>query len=406
MAFAAGTSKVVIIDKEIGGWGVKPATNSSTAKYVPRVTLDLALSRESFRSERMNSHGQIGEARSGTDDVSGTYSEELAAGSHTDIWAALLRGPWVAGETYTASTISASAVDNSLSDSANKFLIEGFKVGDVISISGFASPATANNKRASVRSVTAGKMVLDTALVTKAAGDSVTVAVPGKKLSIPSKVDERTDDSFTVEQYYADIGVSRVASGVKFGSASISMSPDSMATVEFAMMGKDMVSSGTRYFTAPSAATASSVMASNKASLIIDGQPEVLVTSLSLEINGGLEAGKTIGNLLPDNTRPAAAIFQGVIEVSGELTAYFEDDALFTKFRDDTDITLSVRFIGDNGKEFIVKLPRVRLGSASPDDTPTGGLSQSISFTALYNEAATPTSATEASSIVLQELLS
>ena len=406
MAFSSGVNKVVVVDKEIS-WGTKPATNSGTAKYLPRVTMDMALSRESFKSERINSHSQIGEARSGTDDVSGQLSDEIAAGSHTDIWAGLLRGAWVNGVTTAAlTTVSASAVDNSINDSANGFLTAGFKVGDVVNVSGFTAPATANNGRANILSVTAGKIVLNKVLVTKAAGDSITVAVPGKKLSIPSEVDDRTDDSFTVEQYYADIGVSRVASGVKFGSASISMSPDSMATVEFAMMGKDMVSSGTRYFTAPSAATASSVMAANKASLIIDGQPEVLVTSLSLEINGGLEAGKTIGNLLPDNTRPAAAIFQGVIEVSGELTAYFEDDALFAKFRDDTDITLSVRFIGDNGKELIIKLPRVRLGSASPDDTPTGGLSQTISFNALYNEAATATSATEDSSVVLQEILS
>ena len=54
-----------------------------------------------------------------------------------------------------------------------------------------------------------------------------------------------------------------------------------MATVEFGVMGKDMVSTGVQYFTAPAAQSASSVMASNRASLIIDGQPEVLVTSLS-----------------------------------------------------------------------------------------------------------------------------
>lgn len=405
MAFASGVSKQVIIDKE-ASWGVKPATSSVTAKYLPRVSLDLNLSREQFRSERINSHSQVAEARSGTDSVEATLSDEVAAGSHTDIWAALLRGPWVAGVTKAAATtISAASADNSINDSANGFLTAGFKVGDVVNVTGFTAPATANNGRASILSVTAGKIVLNKTLITKAAGDNVAIAVPGNKLVIPTAVEDRTDDSFTIEQYFADVGVSRVASGCKFGSASISMSPDSMATVEFGVMGKDMVSTGVQYFTAPAAQSASSVMASNRASLIIDGQPEVLVTSLSLEINGGLEAGKTIGNLLPDNTRPAAAIFQGIIEVSGELTAYFEDDAMFTKFRDDIDTTLSIRLIGDNGKELVIKLPRVRLGSASPDDTPTGGLSQTISFQALYNEAATATTATEASSVVVQEIL-
>ena len=58
-----GVSKQVIIDKE-ASWGVKPATNSVTAKYLPRVSLDLNLSREQFRSERINSHSQVAEARS------------------------------------------------------------------------------------------------------------------------------------------------------------------------------------------------------------------------------------------------------------------------------------------------------------------------------------------------------
>ena len=64
----------------------------------------------------------------------------MAAGSHTDIRAALLRGPWVAGVTKAAATtISAASADNSINDSANGFLTAGFKVGDVVNVLGFTA---------------------------------------------------------------------------------------------------------------------------------------------------------------------------------------------------------------------------------------------------------------------------
>ena len=105
-----------------------------------------------------------------------------------------------------------------------------------------------------------------------------------------------------------------------------------------------------------------------------------------------------------DNTRPAAAIFQGRIEVSGTLTAYFENDVLFEKFRDEEDITLAFWMKGDAGKDIIFKMGRVKLGSATPSDGATGGLTQEISFNALYREGTTGT-AYDDSCIVIQEVI-
>ena len=46
MAFASGINKVVVVHKETV-WGTAPAAGSTSARYIPRVNLDLALSRES-----------------------------------------------------------------------------------------------------------------------------------------------------------------------------------------------------------------------------------------------------------------------------------------------------------------------------------------------------------------------
>ena len=403
MAFASGINKVVVVHKETV-WGTAPAAGSTSARYIPRVNLDLALAREAFASDRINSHAQVGESRSGTDVVSGTLADEIATGSHTAMYECLLRGVFATGATSTKITVSSSAVDNSLNDSGNGFITGGYKIGDVVDITGFTAPATANNGRAMIMSLTAGKMVLSgVTLVTKAAGDSVVVTVAGKKLGVPAEVANRTDDSYTVEQFYADIGVSRLATGCKFGSASFSLQPDAMGTVDFDVQAKDMKTAAMRYFTAPQAAYASSVMASNKAFLMMDGAPAVLVTGLDFEVQGNLEAASVVGNLQPDGTRPSAAIFQGRIEVSGTVTAFFENDVLFEKFRDEDEITLAFWMKGDGGKDIVFKMGRVKLGSATPNDGSTGGLTQEISFNALYREGATGT-AYDDSSIIIQEI--
>lgn len=403
MSFASGISKSVIICEE-STWGTAPATGSTSAKFLPRVSLDLSLTRDSFASSRINQHAQVGESRSGTDKVSAKFADECASGSHTEIYESILRGSFVAGVTNTAAVISASATGNKLVRSTGSWITLGFKIGDVVDITGFTSPATANNGRGMVMSLTTTDMVISgVTLTTKAEGDSVTVAVAGKKLGIPATVAARSDRSFTIEQFYSDIGVSRLATGCKFGSAAVSIQPDAIATVEFSVEGKDMKTDSVAYFTAPQAATASSVMAGNKAFLMVDGSPAVAVTGLDFEIKGNLEPATVVGNLQSDNTRPSAAIFQGRIEVSGTLTAYFESDALFTKFRDDTDITLAFWMKGDSGKDLIYKMGRVRLGSATPNDAATGGLTQELSFNALYRENASGT-AYDDSCIVIQEI--
>jgi hypothetical protein len=78
---------------------------------------------------------------------------------------------------YTGTTISAAASDNSLNDSADQFVAEGFEVGQRINVAGFTGDVGNNFHSAEILSVTVGKIVLgaDTVLVDDAAGESVTL---------------------------------------------------------------------------------------------------------------------------------------------------------------------------------------------------------------------------------------
>lgn len=400
MAIASGVGKLLIIGKETV-WGTPAATNAG--KYYRRVTCDLNLTREQFQSAQIVSTAQSVDSRSGTDNVEGTLSDELSPGSHTDLWAGLLRGPWVAGSTSGALTnVTAASAGKTFTRAAGDWVAAGFRVGDLVDFTGWAAPATANNQRYTVVALTATVMTVGEAVVSKAAGDSVTAVVAGNKLVIPLTPAARTDDSFTVEQYHSDIGVSRRATGVKIGSASISVEPDSIATIDFSMLGKDMLSTGSAYFVTPTAASTTGVLTGNAGALYSNGTQLAVVTAFSIEITGNHQVEKTIGNLQSDGTRPAAGISLGRLTASGEFSAFFTDDTLFAKFRDEEALSLTFRFNGEDSQAFAITLPKIKLGGATPDDKEVGALVLSVPYIALLPDGTDTT--INQSTIVLQEV--
>lgn len=391
MSIADGVRKLVSYAKE-STWGVAPAAGS--AKYLRRTTLELDLTRESFESAEISSTAQTSDMRLGSDNVEGTLSGELSPGSYSDFFASLLRGTWAAATTNTSTVVAASSTGNKIVRSAGDWIALGFRIGDLVNISGF--PTTGNNGSAIVTALTTTDMSFDTTsitLVTEAEGDSVTVAVAGKKLVIPLLPSDRTDDSYTIEQFYDNIVVNRLATGVKIGSASVTIGTDAMVTAEFGLMGKNVVSSGTRYFTSPAAASTTSIFSGNFGLLCVDNVPQAIITGLNFEITGNTEAGKVIGQ------RNAAAIFLGRITASGEFTAYFSDDSIYNKFYNETAISIVHKFVGDDGQAMVVKFPKVKLGGSSVSDQEVGGCVQTVPFTALLNDGTN--AAIEQSAVVI-----
>ncbi|MBE2242380.1 MAG: hypothetical protein IAE86_06480 [Burkholderiaceae bacterium] len=91
----------------------------------------------------------------------------------------------------TAATLSFAAGDQSINDSANGFVAAGFVAGDQVKVTGAAAGAN-NPFSAALTSVAAGKIKLSgAALVTAAAGPSVTVTRwDSKRVDLDVLVDE------------------------------------------------------------------------------------------------------------------------------------------------------------------------------------------------------------------------
>lgn len=401
MALVSGVEKRVVVSKETT-WGVLPATN--TGKELRRVTSEFNLERAQFQSAEITSTAQTSDSRNGTDSIAGTLNGELSPGSYSDIFASLLRGTWASAVTSGPLTTIAGATGKFVR-STGSWLTDGFKVGDMVAVSGFTTTGLANNDNWLVIGVTATDLSvvnahnLSKTVAVKVAGDSVTVAAVGKKLSIPLALANRTNDSYTVEEFLAPQDEVYLTTGVKFGSAAVQIQPNAMTTVNFSAMGRtqELKATAGEYFTAPTAASTAGIFSGNKGIIVIDNVAQAVVTGINFEITGDMEASLVVGN------RQAADISLGRIGATGEATIYYENGSIYNKFKNEEDISLFVFLEADPGEYMIVKFPRIRIGGANRSDGETGSIVQTVPFTALLPKGTD--SSVEQSTVVLIDSL-
>lgn len=400
MPFVSGVQKRVVIAKE-STWGVLPAP--SGGKEIRRVTAEVNLERSSFQSAEITSTAQTSDMRLGSDNIAASLKGELSAGSYSDIMASLLRGTWVAPATTGVLTTIAGA-SGKFTRSTGSWIIDGFRVGDLVVVSGFTTTGVTNNRNWLVTSLTTTDLnVVDATnsgvtVAVKVAGDSVTVAQVGKKLAIPLTLAARTNDSYTIEEFLSPSNEAYLTTGVKFNSMSLSVQPNQMVTVDFAAMGRTQAENATAgaYFTSPAAPSTSGVFSGNKGVILVGGVQVGVITACSLEVNGNMETSTVIGQ------RQNADISLGRITVSGEMSVYYEDSTNFyDKFKNETEISIVLQLQADATEWLVIKMPRVRLSSASRDDKEVGNIIQKVGFTALL-PLATSTDV-ERSTIVIQD---
>lgn len=384
MAIATGIAKQVVFKKETT-WGT--AAGATGAQYLRRVTSDLSLAKETYQSNEIRTDYQISDFRHGVRSVEGTIAGELSPLTYDAFIAAALRKDFVAGGTTGAIiTLSVTNTGTKFTRSSGSFVTDGFKVGDVVSASGFT---TANNNShyclvTVVAALTLDIVPLDGVVLTdEAEGDTVTIACVGKKTYTPET--SHTDDSFTFEHYYSDVTQSEVFTGCKVNSLAVSLPPTGMATINVGLMGKDITTGTSAYFTTPTAATTSTVLASVNGIAYAIGTRNYVLTGLNINYAANMSAEAVVGS----NTY--ADIFEGRVVVTGDMTAYFENAALRDAFIDEDEVALMFVFTTNNSKnpDFVsFVLPRVKFGGASKDDGEKG-LIQTLPFQALFNSSGT-----------------
>lgn len=398
MTIAAGINKTVVVKKE-SAWGTAPGATG--AQVMRRVESNLDLQKATYQSNEIRSDGQTADFRHGVKSVAGNIKGELSVGTFNDFFAAALRKDFPAAATTGAVIIIAvTGTGTEYTRSAGDFISDGFKLGDVVEATGFTE-ANNNSHRGMITSLTTTVMTVvtldGTVLTDEAEGDTVTLALVGKKTFAATS--SHTDDSFAIEHWFDDISQSELFLGLKPQSIAIGLPPSGMATIDVALMGKGVTTSTSAYYTSPTAAGSGAVLSAVNGLVYVGGVAVALITSMDFTITTGLSAEPVVGS----DEHPA--IFRGRVLVEGNMSVYFEDATFRDYFNDETEVSIYSVFKGNSDKDtpftsFV--LPRVKVGGSGKDDGEKG-LVQTVPFTGLLNTAGSSSVNTEATTISVQD---
>lgn len=392
MASAQGINKLITYKKETT-WGTK--ASASGANALRRVTGSFQLEKDSYASNEILASQQIRDMRHGTRKSTGSLSGELSGNAYEDFIAAGLRQDFAAGATTGAVIVIASTATTFVR-STGSFVTDGFNVGDVINVTGFTS--TGNNGLYLITAMTTTVLTVSPLAgqthSIEAEGDTVTILAKGKKTFVPTT--GHTDDSFTFEEWYDDIDVSRTFLGQQVDTLSIALQPNSMATIDFGFLGKDAEApTGTQYFTSPTAASGEGIYSAPDGYLFINGVANGVVTGLTINIANNITQEAVIGS------NSIGAKSRGKVGVTVDGSAIFENDTILDYFDAESEVSITyVLMSADNTNAFSVYMPRVKIGSATTDD---GEKVVILSFSGTALEYTGSTVGVEATTIQIQD---
>jgi len=386
MAISQGVSKRVAYKKETN-WGDLPGATG--AKEIRRVTATFNLTKETYESQEIRSDYQVASFSHGVRSVDGSINGELSPGTYSDFIASAVAKDFVAGLTIASVTADIAAAVGlgtkafTVTRSTGSWITNGVRVGMLLQFTGATNPEN-NTNNVLVIGVSAlvlpVQVLSDTMLVAESAA-TLAVAQPGKQTWAP--LTGHTDDSYTFEEWYADIAQSEVYTGNKVGSVAMQLPSTGLVTCDITFMGKNLQQDGTvAYFTTPTAANTEGIFAAVSGAVVVNGVPRALITSADFTIDRGLEAANVVGSNF------AADVFTGRIRVNGNISTYFSDGQFRDYFNDETEISLVFALTNGTEKDaaaMTFAMPRVKLGSDGKQDGEMG-ITRDHSFVALLKE--------------------
>lgn len=389
MPIATGVFKKLSRKRQAGVKVQAPAGAAGSAQYMRRVTSTLDLAKASYGSNEILPSQQRRDNRHGVRSVAGTISGELSVGAYQPEFESVLRQNVVAAATSGAlATISATSdgagtFTGTFTRVGGDFIAAGFRVGQVVRPVGFTVGGAPNNgKNFMITALTALVMTVRTLnksdIAVKAAGDNVTITVAGKQTFIPAA--GHTRDYYTYEHWHADLGQSEQFVDCVPTGFTVSLPPTGLATVEFPIMGLNMVPGAAEYFNAPAAAAVGGIVAAVNGVMIINGLVVANITGLTIVAAGNHSAP---GGVVGDDVDPD--IFPGVFEASGQMTALFSSVVYRDMFLNETEATVAIAMTTSNadGAGFVAfSMPRFKFNGSTKDDA-QAGLTQTLPYVAL-----------------------
>lgn len=397
MAIASGINKVVSYKKETSfGTLPSPTTGGQTIR---RVSSNFNLTKETYQSEEIRTDYQLADFRHGVRSVEGSISGELSAGAYADFLASALARNWTAAtpSALGSTTIATVGGTYTITRTTGSWLTDAVRVGNVIRLTGFATANNGANLLVIALTATVATVVAlnNVKLTPETVASGGAFAATGKTTYAPTT--GHTDDSYTFEEWYSDIGQSEVTVGNKVNTVGITLPATGLTTVDLSFMGQDLAKRGTsQFFTNPTAQQGNGIFAAVNGALIVNGAPVALVTGANFNINRNMTSEAVVGS----NIKPE--IYEGRIIVDGDFTTLYQDGTFTSYFDNDMTISLVVALTSNSlpNSEFMsFTIPRLKLSTDAKDDGEKGIVS-SNSFQALKGNGA---NGFEATTLMIQD---
>jgi len=334
-------------------WGVTPAAPPTRMRFTGE---SLGFQIQNTTSREVRADRQVADLIQTGAEASGGVEVELSFGAHDALLAAALFSAWAAPVAIAVDDdIAASAAAAAFTATATDFAAAGIAVGQWLRVSGFAADGGANDGWYRVVSVAPGTLGVSPAPAVDEAAEGLSVMVGGAMLR-----NGVAETSFTLEKRFADIGRSIAFTGMVPGSLALDLRTGAVITGSFgftgkeASIGEDSIGAGPPV-DAPDAPVMNAV--GHVGEVREDGVklPAAALRALSVRLDNALRGIQAVGSL------GNVDIGAGRCTVTGRVSVYFADGALYAKYLAGVPTSLSFRISDAAGAGYVVTLPRVKL---------------------------------------------
>lgn len=185
---------------------------------------------------------------------------------------------------------------------------------------------------------------------------------------------------FTIESLFNDIKKVETFTGCAVNTFSLDIQTNAMATGTIGIVGKGVRFSDDGVCKKELSSYTHSPLDGFRGALKEGGVEIAVITGISLSIDNGIEPANVIGS------DEAAALIFGRINVTGTVSAFFENMDLLNKFVKEIESELEIT-LGDGGPgSYIIHLPRIKYSGGTNNVDGEGPITLDMPFQALLDD--------------------
>ena len=337
-------------------YGTTPVMPSpSTWTPFRHTSCNIQLKRDQFESKELRADRAITDMRLGTYKCDGDVGIELSYGAFDPILEALMGGTWAVAYAKTSLTVALHSTNKTLIRSTGSWITDGVKVGDIL-VLGACTTGT-NNGNYTISVVDPGGLSLTWSATTASspfteAGNGAQTATT-TRFKLNQGIIQR---SFSLLRRYTDITQYQIFSGCCPNKLSLDFKPGGMVTGSIGWIGSNVIAdinSGATY----AAASTYSPMDAFSAAILEGGAAFAKASAITLTLENGIEADYVVGS------KYAPQCTWGRSKLTGKLTAFFEDLAMYNKFLNETPSSLQIT-AGDGTRTLVFYMDNVKYTGA------------------------------------------